>query len=194
MSGKIELTQDKHFPSGSIAFFSEPRKMIGTSACVKVLCGKCQQIRYCQFTPINRSLSGYCRICTNREIAKAHTGPNSHYWKSGKSYDIDGYLYLHREHLTPEEKILFSSMIDHRGYIFEHRVIMARHLCRALTEVEVVHHLNGIKDDNRLENLLLHDSNATHKSEELKIVAAYRAEILRLQNEVTRLNTLLAER
>ena len=64
-------------------------------------------------------------------------------WKGGKMLDGKGYILIY----CPEHPHAVNK------YVPEHRLIIERALGRYLTKEEFVHHRNGIKDDNTLENL-----------------------------------------
>jgi len=51
---------------------------------------------------------------------------------------------------------------DSNGLIWEHRVKAEMKLCRYLLAEEVVHHINGIPDDNRFENLMVFETSSDH--------------------------------
>ena len=74
-------------------------------------------------------------------------------WKGGKTYDRNGYVYV----FYPEHPFCNS-----KGYIMEHRFIMEGHLGRYLTKEEKIHHINGDKKDNKIQNLMLFPNHSKH--------------------------------
>jgi transposase len=81
---------------------------------------------------------------------KRHNSKEKHgMWKGGRMM-AKGYWHRYAESTHP-----FASMRTRRGYIPEHRLVMAEKIGRALTATETVHHINGITTDNRPENLQL---------------------------------------
>ena len=68
-------------------------------------------------------------------------------WKGGRQISR-GYVLI----FAPDHPTRIGKM---RKYVFEHRLVMEKMLGRILTEDETVHHKNGIRDDNRPENLEL---------------------------------------
>lgn len=92
------------------------------------------------------------------KIRRAKLGDRNPAWKGGRVERRDGYVLVH----SPGH----PACRDRSSYVLEHRIVMERVLGRFLHDGEVVHHKNGIKNDNRPENLELTNpsAHATHHS------------------------------
>lgn len=88
------------------------------------------------------------------------TGALSANWRGGRIVDQDGYVLVYCVGHPAARKYL-------PNHVLEHRLVMETHLGRLLLPGEVVHHKNKAKQDNRLENLEVFDSNGKHLQKEL---------------------------
>jgi len=91
-----------------------------------------------------------CNPCaTAHERAKEANkvcGKRGHRWKGGRRRNQDGYIIIYNPDWRTNGR---------RKYQFEHRLVMEQSVGRMLESDELVHHVNGIKDDNRPENLTI---------------------------------------
>jgi hypothetical protein len=95
-----------------------------------------------------------------QEWAETMKGDANPAWVGGRYVEPDkGYVMVR----CPDE---YRDMARQNNYVLEHRLVMARHLGRSLEEQEVVHHLNGDIQDNRLENLKLYPNHREHYIQE----------------------------
>ena len=93
----------------------------------------------------NRGL--YCsRKCFAVAQSKSFSMEKNPNWKGGRK-KFYGYIQIRTE---PNK------------YEFEHRLVAEKTIGRKLLKREVVHHINGIKDDNRPENLVVLKNRAEH--------------------------------
>lgn len=134
-----------------------------TNRLVWAACPKCGKERWTKLRPSNDHLTLLCRSCASKRNWQSGSikrwsvaRENNPMWKGGRIKDGGGYIAVR---LYPED--FFYSMarikgnIRNGGYVQEHRLVMAKYLGRCLHSWEIVHHKNGIKDDNRQENLEL---------------------------------------
>ena len=145
-------------------------KMKKTIYWTKKICPNCKKVFQIRKQAIlkgrNRFCSGKCSYDYIRGKKRPERcGSNSANWKGGRFKDKKGYIIIN---------------IGNNKKIAEHRLVMERHIGRKLERWEIVHHINGIKDDNRIENLKLYSD---HHS--LQVGFYMKKEINRLRKILT---------
>lgn len=134
------------------------------------------------------SVSGCGKSCAAKGLCDVHY----HRWQRTGSTELsgkvrpkgtgglksEGYFVLP----CPPE---FAAMCDSRNRVMQHRLIMAQHLGRCLEAGETVHHKNGVRNDNRLENLELWVGNhgrgrraSDAVAQSIEVLRRYRPELL----------------
>jgi len=100
-------------------------------------------------------------------------------WRGGKYRDRTGYIYVY----APEHPRA------RHNYVFEHIIIWEKEHQKPLPKGWVIHHLNGVKDDNRIENLI-----ALPSKKHYLILAEKAKRIRQLEDENKKLRQALQNR
>lgn len=116
------------------------------------VCPNCGKQHYVRNTTIGvqikkKRIVGRCL----KWARKTKSGSGHHNWKGGRRLNDLGYIVVR---MSKYHSFATMRMKD-TGQVSEHRLVVAESLGRPLTSDEHVHHINGIRDDNRIENLQL---------------------------------------
>lgn len=103
-----------------------------------------------------------CKRCAREEVRDAAEG--------SKFTTSSGYVMVKRRNHPNANK---------HGYVLEHVLVMSEMIGRSLQNDETVHHKNGVKDDNRPENLELWCSNHS-KGQRVEDIIKHSVEMLQL--------------
>lgn len=93
----------------------------------------------------------FCSVICRGQGYKNEGNPK---WRGGRQIQASGYIYIH----APDHPYATK-----HGTVMEHRLVMEAKLGRYLDPEEVVHHINHVRDDNRIKNLELSPSQGEHR-------------------------------
>lgn len=143
-------------------------------------CAQCGKERWAIFNVKNKTPKDLiCRNC--REInqgqwlSETYSWDKSPQWKGGRVKYGDGYILVRLK----KDDFFYPMAKARNGYVLEHRLVMAKQLGRCLHSWEIVHHRNGIKDDNRIENLYLVSDDVNKQIHSLKQRIVYLEKVLK---------------
>ena len=103
---------------------------------------KCGVIKYVHFKSITKNQSKSCGCYRKTLYKQTKFGKGNTNWKGGKTINTQGYIEIR---------------VDNQ-YVKEHRYVYEKHYNIKLTSKQNIHHINGDKLDNRIENLELWDT------------------------------------
>lgn len=140
------IKQSKHvFQDGAGQWWYHPPSMAHRRRAHKSNCAVCGT----EMVSIKRDKKFCGRACADKHDGGARfLKGHRHYNWSGGRMNHRGYILVH----APDHPACQGNT---RKYVPEHRLVMENKLGRYLESHENVHHINGIRDDNRLENLEL---------------------------------------
>jgi hypothetical protein len=149
---RCERCGEEYAPVGPAQRFCSPACRAGTKKCEQ--CGKDFQL----VAPADPHRPVHKRRFCTRECGALWRSENC----AHRYLNEDGYVIVVRKPTMARSireggyvRVNLGTGRHGRGRVLEHRLVMEEHLGREILPDETIHHINGIKTDNRLENLEL---------------------------------------
>ena len=122
-------------------------------------CAECRPIKHREYgrksdARVKRRFGGNCEVCgaaisrgSNRCRKCRFLGDHNPAWNGGHYKGPNGYVYVY----TPDHP---KANMYHGRYVAEHRLVWEKANNQILPDGWLIHHINGIRNDNRPENLV----------------------------------------
>jgi hypothetical protein len=115
--------------------------------------------KFCSHPCYSKSLIGRPLSEETKKKLTKYRGRLASNWQGGKRIDKDGYITIYQPNHPFATK---------NNSVLEHRLIIEKAIGHYLNKSEVCHHINGKRDDNRLQNLMVFKSYSAHRLFHLK--------------------------
>lgn len=119
-------------------------------------CSKCNSQFFIKHRNVRKRKEYLCKECIKENLIKRNKARSSEFILTEK-----GYEYV-------------RDLNESHGYKLNHRKVMSEYLKRELLEEEVVHHIDGNKRNNSIENLFLTNCKGHAKAHRSLVLIAYR--------------------
>ena len=147
--GKSFYTYPSRIAENRGKFCSKTCSIKSKITSIQKTCKICGKQFYPFLSQVKRGLGKYC----SRDCFRISQIGSEHKNRKKDPYLSFGYAFIYKPNHPRATKM---------GYVSEHRFIYEKFLGRYLTRIEVIHHINKNKSDNRLINLMYFENNAQH--------------------------------
>ena len=132
-----------------------------------VTCPECKAERWYPLSTLRQQVKrsnfkGYCQPCSMKLVRSGFYQWAKRRHGGRRALASNGYVVVGPTHIDEAHLPLFRQMQGKGHFVLEHRLVMAVHLRRPLHPYELVDHMNGIKTDNRTDNLRLYVRGKNH--------------------------------
>jgi hypothetical protein len=116
-------------------------------------CPECKKDFYLSFNQKRTHHIYKKHFCSKECLKKSMLGKNNPFY--GKKHTEEIKKFLHEKRFKTGFSYSTGYLRSGKTRILQHRYLMEKHLGYKLPEGKVVHHINGIRNDNRIENLMV---------------------------------------